>query len=252
VDTAHVHHFVPRKHGGSSRYDIQGTLCVACYTGVVTDTLAVAFDPTAYPSIRAAGRAMHGRRLLESRLHHWGLPVTIRYGYETAALRETLGVEKSHAHDAMVLGLRPGVPYHRVAPAFQVQLHARHHGRKLFDTEPGVAAYRSAAARQPGVNPIRMVVDDHDQATNVAHRSYRRHVRQRYYRRLRAHAEFNLELLPGVRHLNEICTTNQAVWVSPNGPVVLKNPRIAAWRLHTPWPSRFHRLERHDIVRVDG
>jgi len=252
TDTAHVHHFVQRKHGGSNRYDIQGTLCIACHTGVATDALAIAFDTTAYPNVRAAGRAMHGRPLLESRLQQWGLPVTIRYGYETAALRETLGVAKSHPHDAMVLGLRSGVPYDLVAPAFTVKLHARHDGRKLFDTNPGVAAYRQAAARQPGVDPARMVVDDHDHRTNVAHRSYRRHVRHRYYRRLRQHGTFNDTLLPGVHHQNEICTTNRAVWLSPNGPVVLKNPRIVAWRLNAPWPSRFQLLERHDIVHVDG
>jgi len=252
VDAAHVHHFVQRKHGGSGRYDLQGTLCVACHTGVATDTLAIAFDTTAYPSIRAAGRAMHGRILLESRLHQWGLPVTIRYGYETAALRKTLGVEKSHPHDAMVLGLRPGFPYQIVAPAFKVKLHARHDGRKLFDTNPGVAAYRSAAARQLGVNPARMVIDDHDHRTNVTQRSYRRHVRQRYYRRLREQGTFHAALLPGARHRNEICTTNRALWLRPEGAVVIKNPRIPAWRLHMPWPSRFQLLERHDCVSVDG
>jgi len=252
LDTAHVHHFVQRKHGGSNRYDIQGTLCIACHTGVATDALAIAFDTTAYPNIRAAGRAMHGRRLLESRLQQWGLPLTIRYGYETAALRDTLGVEKSHAHDAMVLGLRPSVPYDLVAPAFTVKLHARHDGRKLFDTNPGVAAYRRAAARQPGVNPARMVVDDHDHRTNVTHRRYRRHVRHRYYRRLRQHGTFNDTLLPGVHHQNEICTTNRALWLRLEGAVVIKTPRILAWRLPTPWPSRFHLLERHDCVYVDG
>ncbi len=181
AETAHVHHFVQRKHGGSARYDIQGTLCAHCHTAVATQALALCFDITAYPNVRAAGRAMHGRLLLESRLHQWGLPVTVRYGYETAALREAFGVDKTHANDAMVLGCRPGVSWVDVAAAYTVKLHARHDGRKLFDVNPGVAAYRSAAARQPGVDPARMVVDEHDQATNVANRSYRRHVRQRYY-----------------------------------------------------------------------
>lgn len=252
TDTAHVHHFVQRKHGGSARYDIQGTLCSHCHTAVTTQALALCFDTTAYPNVRAAGRAMHGRRLLEARLYQWGLPVTVRYGYETAALREAFGVDKTHANDAMVLACRPNVPRIDVAAEYTVKLHARHDGRKLFDVNPGAAAYRSAAARQPGVDPTRMVVDDHDQATNVANRSYRRHVRQRYYHRLRAHAGFNPELLPGSRHLNKICTTNRAVWLSPNGPVALKNPRIAAWRLNAPWPSRFRLLERRDIVHVDG
>lgn len=252
AETAHVHHFVQRKHGGSARYDIQGTLCVSCHTSVATEALALCFDTTAYPNVRAAGRAMHGRLLLESRLHQWGLPVTVRYGYETAVLREAFAVAKTHANDAMVLAYRSGVPLLDVAAEYTVKLYARHDGRKLFDVNPGVAAYRSAAARQPGVDAARMVVDDHDQATNIINRSYRRHVRQRYVQQLREHGEFNEDLMPGTRHLNEICTTNRAVWRSPDGPVVLKNPRIRVWPLVTPWPSRFQLLERHDIVRVDG
>ena len=252
AETARVHHFVQRKHGGSARYDIQGTLCVHCPTAVASQALALCFDTTAYPNVRAAGRAMHGRLLLEARLHQGGLPVTVRYGYDTAALREAFGVDKTHANDAMVLGCRPGVPLVDVAAAYTVKLHARHDGRKLFDVNLGVAAYRSAAAQQPGADRARMVVDEHDQATNLANRSYRRHVRQRYHRQLRARDDFNADLLPGPRHLNEICTTNRAMWLSPNGPVVLKNPRIAAWRLNAPWPSRFQLLERQDIVRVDG
>ena len=181
-----------------------------------------------------------------------GLLVTVRYGYETAAVREAFGVDKTHANGAMVLGYRPGVPLVDVAAAYTIKLHARHDGRKLFDVNPGVAAYRSAAARQPGVNPARMVVDEHNQVTNVANRRYRRHVRQRYDRSLRKRGAFNADLLPGTRHLNEICTTNRAVWLSSDGPVVFKNPRIPAWRLNAPWPSRFQLLERHDIVRVDG
>lgn len=50
-ETAHAHHFVQRKYGGSARYDIQGTLCAYCHTTVVTDTLALAFDTTAYPNV---------------------------------------------------------------------------------------------------------------------------------------------------------------------------------------------------------
>lgn len=251
-ETAHVHHFVQRKHGGSARYDMQGTLCASCHTSVATQALALCFDTTAYPNVRAAGRAMHGRLLLERRLLSLHLPVTLHYGYETAALREHFAIDKTHTHDAMVLACDPQNPMEDDSAQYLIKLHARHDGRKLFDVNPGVAAYRSAAARQPGVDPTQMVVDDHDHATNVTNRSYRRHVRQRYYRQLRARGAFNPDLLPGLRHLNEICTANRALWLSPNGPVVIKNPRIPAWRLPPSWPSRFQLLERHDIVRVDG
>lgn len=251
-ETAHIHHFLQRKHGGSGRKDIQGTLCIRCHTGVATQTLALIPDKSAYPSIRAAGRAMQGRPLLESSLRDTGLPVVIRYGWETAELRDILGVPKTHANDAMVLALRPNVPFVDAAAQFTIKLHARHGGRKLFDANPGIASYRSAAARQPEVNAARMTVDDHDHVANVAHRSYRRHARQRYYQQLRAQGQFNEDLLPGTRHLNEICTTNRAVRLQPEGPFVIKNPRIHAWRSAAPWPSRFHLLERYDLVRVDG
>lgn len=252
ADTAHVHHFVQRKHGGSARYDVQGTLCATCHTSVTTQALALCFDTTAYPNVRAAGRAMHGRWLLERQLLSLNLPVSLHYGYETAALRDHFGIDKTHTHDAMVLACDPDKPITDDSAQYTIKLHARHDGRKLFDVNPGVAAYRSAVARQPGVDATRLAVDDHDQATNVAHRSYRRHVRQRYYCHLRQAGAFNLDLLPGARHLNEICTTNRAIWRSPFGPVVIKNPRIPTWRLSQSWPSRFQLLERHDIVRVDG
>lgn len=251
-DTAHIHHFVQRKHGGSARYDIQGTLCSRCHTSVTTQALALCFDTEAYPNIRAAGRAMHGRILLEQRLQALTLPVTLHYGYETAVLRDHFAVDKTHTHDAMALACHPDKPIEDDSAQYTIKLHARHGGRKLFDVNPGVAAYRGAAARQPGVDPVRMIVDDHDRATNIANRSYRRHVRQRYYRRLRKQGAFNEDLLPGTRHLNEICTTNRALWRFPHGPLVIKNPRIAVWRLSQPRPARFALLERHDIVRVDG
>ncbi|MDA8336776.1 MAG: RRXRR domain-containing protein [Peptococcaceae bacterium] len=54
VETTRVHHFVQRKHGGSKRYDIQGTLCETCHTSVMTGDLGVSFDLDSYPSIRAA------------------------------------------------------------------------------------------------------------------------------------------------------------------------------------------------------
>ncbi len=44
ADTAHVHQFVQRKHGGSARSDIQGTLCAHCHTTVATQALALCFD----------------------------------------------------------------------------------------------------------------------------------------------------------------------------------------------------------------
>lgn len=67
----------------------------------------------------------------------------------------------------------------------------------------------------------------------------RNEILSRYYRQLQRRGQFAADLLYGTRYLNEICTTNRAVWLSLDGLVVLKNPRISAWRLNRSWSSRF-------------
>jgi len=250
-ETARIHHFVQRKGGGSKRYDIQGTLCEICHTSVTTKDLAVSFDLDSYPSIRAAGRAMHGRYLLERELRELGIPVTIKYGYETKALREAFGLPKSHGNDAVAAGCNGGKPLVDECTSYRVKLHARHGGRKLFDANPGVAKYRSDAGCQSGVDHSRMEVDDHDQAGSKKNRSYRRHVRNRYYKMLRATGQFNEELLPGRRHLNEIVTANRAILLTDTGPVLIKNQRIGQWKYDGIWPGRHQVIERHDLVRTN-
>ncbi|MQL51071.1 hypothetical protein GFC01_02050 [Desulfofundulus thermobenzoicus] len=249
-ENAHVHHFVQRKHGGSKRYDIQGTLCEKCHTSVITGELALAFDLEKYPSVRAAGRAMHGRYLLERELKKLGVPVAIRYGYETKELRERFGLPKSHGDDAVVLGCNPEKKLVDRSTVYKIKLHARHGGRKLFDANPGVAAYRGQADRQPHVDRSHMAVDDHDHETNRRNRSYRRHVRNKYYKKLKAEGKFNYELLPGKTRLNEIFTVNRAILLTESGPVLVKNQRIRKWRYPYPWPERGRVIERYDLVKT--
>ncbi|HUW65798.1 MAG TPA: RNA-guided endonuclease IscB [Spirochaetia bacterium] len=249
-ETARIHHFVQRKDGGSKRYDIQGTLCETCHTSVSTGDLALAFDLDSYPSIRAVGRSMHGRFLLERELGKLGVPVTIRYGYETKALRDTFGLSKSHANDAVAAGCNPDKPLVDEATAYRVKLHARHGGRKLFDANPGVGKYRSDARCQPGVDQSRMGVDEHDQAENKKNRSYRRHVRNRYYKLLRNTGRFNGDLLPGKRGLNEVFTANRAILLTKDGPVLVKNQQIGQWKYNGSWPARNKVIERYDLVRT--
>jgi N6-L-threonylcarbamoyladenine synthase len=248
--TAHIHHFVQRRHGGSDRYDVKGTLCQRCHTTVVTGKLAMAFDVDSYPNVRAAGRAMHGRYLLQRGLEALGLRVVCKYGYETRELRETFELPKSHANDAVVLGCNPGKPLVDESTVYKVKLHARHGGRKLFDANPGVAAYRARADRQPGVDGSRMKVSEHDHMGNKKNRSYRRHVRNRFYRMLRATGQFNESLLPGKKHLNEIFTVNRAILLTDTGPVLVKNQRIREWYYSGQWPVRHRVIERYDLVRT--
>lgn len=249
-ESAHIHHFVQHKHGGSRRYDIQGTLCEKCHTSVTTGKLALAFDLDKYPSIRAAGRAMQGRYLLERELRKLDIPVTIKYGYETQELREKFGLPKSHTNDALALACNPDKKIVDKADNYKVKLHARHGGRKLFDANPGIAVYRGQAGQQPHVDKDRMKVDDHDHETNKKNRSYRRHIRNKYYKKLKAEGKFNCDLLPGKKHLNEIFTVNRAILLTEAGPVLVKNQRIKQWKYPHPWPSRKKIIERYDLVQT--
>ena len=249
-ETAHIHHFVQRKHGGSNRYDIQGTLCELCHTSVATGKLTLAFDLDKYPNIRAAGRAMHGRYLLESKLKELKLPVTIKYGYETKELREKFNLPKSHTNDAIVLGCNPSKKLIDRSTNYQVKLHPRHGGRKLFDANPGVAAYRGQANRQPHVNKNRMEVDEHDHETNRKNRSYRRHIRNKYYKKLKTEDRFNHNLLPGKNHLNEIFTVNRAILLTKTSPILVKNQRIKEWKYPYPWPEQNKIIERYDLIKT--
>jgi len=251
-ETACIHHFVQRKHSGSARFDINGTLCVGCHTSVTTEQLALAFDTTKYPNIRSAGRAMHGRYLLENELSKLGVCVIIKHGYETSALREVFGLPKTHGNDALVLGCNPAKKLVDRSTDYKIKLCARHNGRKLFDSNLGIAAYRSKANKQPHVDAARMKTDDHDQAANKKNCSYRRHIRRKYNKTLQAEGKFNYDLLPGKKQLNEIFTVNRAILLLESGPVLIKNQRITTWKYPYPWPDRNKVFERYDTVKTSS
>ena len=249
-ETACLHHFVQRKHGGTRRYDIQGTLCQLCHTSVATNELSLVFDSDKYPSIRSAGRAMHGRYLLEQELRNLGVPVKIKYGRETHKLRQLFDLPKSHTNDAVVLGCNSTKPLIDNSIVYNIKLHPRHGGRRLFDANPGVAAYRGKADRQSHVDQSRMKVDEHDHITNVKNRSYRRHIRNKYYKKLKSEGKFNYDLLPGKKGTNEIFTVNRAILLTEEAPVLVKNQRISSWRYPYSWPDRHSIIERYDLVRM--
>jgi len=249
-ETACIHHFKARKSGGTNRYDVIGTLCARCHTSVVTENLSMVFDPGRFPDTRAAGRLMHGRYLFEAGLRALGLPVEVRYGYETKARRERMGLPKSHVNDAAALGSRDGYPLRLSPLTWRVEHRKRHPNRKLFSPNAGVVHYRTEADAQPGVDHARMKVDDHDQETSRKNRSYRRHVRNRYYKQLRQLGQFNDNLLPGRKGLNEPYAVNEAVYIGSDGhPVAFKNHRI--WReQEKPLLPRWKLFEKGDIVRT--
>lgn len=249
-ETACIHHFKTRKSGGTNRYDVQGTLCESCHTSVSTGKLAPVFDPDRYPDTRAAGRLMQGRYLLEAELKKLSRPLEIKHGYETKAKREKLDLPKSHVNEAAALGAREGYSLRLPPVLYKVEYRKRHPNRKLFNANPGVAHYRGQAYRQPHVDQSRMKVDDHDQEQNRKNRSYRWHIRNKYYRKLKAEGEFNLNLLPGKKRLNESYAVNEAVYDKEGRPTVVKNRRI--WRDQDliGLPPRSRLFEKGDLVRT--
>jgi hypothetical protein len=100
----------------------------------------------------------------------------------------------SHVNDAIAAGQAGGPPIPVQLPVMvsHVYNHCRR-SRKLFDENFGVAVLRHAEDRQPGVDKERMRVDDHEH--NKRNRSYRRHVRNKCYRKLRREGRFNESLL---------------------------------------------------------
>ncbi|GAB6275320.1 MAG: hypothetical protein STSR0004_21850 [Peptococcaceae bacterium] len=192
---------------------------------------------------------MHGRYLLETEIRKLGMPLTVKYGYEAKALRERFNLPKFHTNDAIAIACNPNKKLVDKSTNYRVKLHARHGGRKLFDANPGVAIYRGQADRQPHINKSRMEVDEHDQKTNRKNRSYRRHVRNKYYKKLKAENKYNYDLLPGKKHLNEIFTVNRAILLTETGPVLVKNQRISEWKYLHSWPERNKVIERYDLVK---
>jgi hypothetical protein len=95
-----------------------------------------------------------------------------------------------------------------------------------------------------------MEVDEHDHIGNKKNRSYRRHVRSRYYKVLRFTNQFNEDLLPGNRHLNEVYTVNRAILLTDDGPILVNNRRISQWKYNGPWAVRNKVIERYDLVRA--
>jgi hypothetical protein len=69
-----------------------------------------------------------------------------------------------------------------------------------------------------------MKVDDHDHAHNRRNRSYRRHVHNRYYQKLRREGQFNEQLVePSGK---EIYSPNTAIHLLQNGQVVVEKRRV--------------------------
>ncbi|MCL4294417.1 MAG: HNH endonuclease [Anaerolineae bacterium] len=217
-----THHRVKRKDGGVRNFTNEIPVCARCHREGGDSELCL--DASECPDTRAFGRLQQGRALLLTQLASLA-PVREVRGYQTAPTRQALGLSKTHIYDAVAAGLNGTKPVTLPAVTWQVHNPTRR-TRKFYDENFGVAKYRKAAERQPGVDPERMRVDDHDHEHNRRNRSYRRHVRSRYYRKLRQQGQFNERLLgPSGK---EIYSPNTAIHLLQNGQVVVEKRRVFA------------------------
>lgn len=217
-----AHHRTRRSRGGPRNFRNEIPLCRDCHRKAGDSELCL--DGDEYRDTRAFGRLQHGKRLLLSALVELA-PVRETKGMATARARQALGFPKTHIHDAIAVGADLDHLLPVTLPAIVWEVHnPTRRTRKLFDENFGVAKYRRAAERQPGVNRERMRVDDHDHEHNVRNRSYRRHMRNKYYRRLKREGRFNQELIgPSGK---EIYSPNVAIHLLRDGRVVVQKRRL--------------------------
>ncbi|GIK38133.1 MAG: hypothetical protein BroJett011_19660 [Chloroflexota bacterium] len=236
-----THHRVKRKDGGVRNFTNEIPVCERCHREAGDSELCL--DGSECRDTRAFGRLQHGRGLLLAKLSELA-PVREVRGYQTAQIRQALGLPKTHIHDAVAAGLDghkpvtlPPVAWHVHNPTWRT--------RKLFDENFGVATYRKAADQQPGVNPARMKVDDHDHNHNQRNRNYRRHIRNRYYRKLRRTGQFNRERL-GPKG-KEIYSPNVAIHLLRNGQVRVEKRGVFGPSLVN---GSIRTIRRNNVVRT--
>jgi hypothetical protein len=237
-----THHQVKWKKRGPRNFTNEIPLCVRCHQQAGDSELCL--DAGDCRDTRAFGRLQQGRELLLAGLSELA-PVREVRGHQTAQTRQRLGLSKTHIHDAIAAGLYGRKPV--VLPLVTWQVHnPTRRTRKLFDENFGVAKYRKAAERQPGVEPERMRVDEHDHTHNQRNRTYRRHIRQRYYHHLQQTGAFNQDLL-GPKG-KEIYSPNTAIQLLRDGQVIVEKRRVFG-------PSRrrdpIRTIRRNYVVRTD-
>lgn len=109
------HHIVHREHGGKDTLTNLITLCSACHRKVHAGSITLNQTGMSGHLDQMAQHTMQGKTYLYERLQRIA-PVSLVYGYETAAFRKALGLEKTHDGDALCIATLPTsdvVPFHR-------------------------------------------------------------------------------------------------------------------------------------------
>ncbi len=110
-----AHHIVHREHGGKDTLTNLITLCSSCHRKVHAGIITLNQTGMSGHLDQIAQHTMQGKTYLYDQLRRRA-PVSLVYGYETAAFRKALGLEKAHDGDALciaTLQTGDGVPFSR-------------------------------------------------------------------------------------------------------------------------------------------
>lgn len=97
-----AHHIIYREHGGKNTLANLLTLCECCHDRVHQGKISLGATGVRGYLDQIAQRTMQGKFYLYAALRQIA-PLTLRYGYETAAWRKHQGLEKAHDVDALCL-----------------------------------------------------------------------------------------------------------------------------------------------------
>ena len=97
-----AHHIVYREHGGKDTLTNLLTLCEGCHTKVHQGRITLNVTGVSGQLDQIAQRSMQGKRYLYTILGA-SAPLTMVFGYETAAFRKQRGLAKAHTSDALCI-----------------------------------------------------------------------------------------------------------------------------------------------------
>jgi 5-methylcytosine-specific restriction endonuclease McrA len=102
-----AHHIRQRRDGGTNRVSNGITLCERCHGDLHRGLWKLALKPKffQYPMW-----LMQGKNYLREQVKSLGLELEIVYGWMTAGWRKQIGLEKSHAHDAISMACKSYLP----------------------------------------------------------------------------------------------------------------------------------------------
>jgi hypothetical protein len=129
-----AHHIIYREHGGKDTLSNLITLCEGCHDHLHEGKIQLAVTGVSGHLDQIAQRTMQGKTHLYETLEQMA-PLSLVFGYETAAYRKHLGLPKTHTIDAQcIASLRDGVAVRGAsANGYQIGFRPRQTRRQYHD-----------------------------------------------------------------------------------------------------------------------